>query len=154
MDDGKLVLRLRQFFGDRDTAGFGVWDFVHAEGSPLLALMYARLFWPTFEEIDGMILLKDGVEDDADRARVRDALDKSNGDRAFVERSFNLRQVEDLFGSRINDTSDAEDCLLAALLREMWQCRVCSLYPRTQFHVLVVPPEETGGSVGVTIYQK
>ena len=66
----ELVECLRRLYPERDTTGFGVFDFLHAEGSPLLAIFYSWLFWPEFVEIDGMVFLKETIEDDADRNRV------------------------------------------------------------------------------------
>ena len=153
MDDSQLIVRLKGFFHTRAADGFNVLDFLHAEGSPLVALMYARLFWPEFVEVDGMVLLKESVEDEADRARVMDAMQRKGGDRAFVEYSFNMREVEDIFGRRIGDSTDAEDLVLVEKLCAMWQCRLREVYPGLTFSVLVVPPESTGGSVGITFYQ-
>lgn len=153
MDDNDLNRRLRELFERSGAENFNTLDFLHAEGSPLLALMYARLFWPDFVEFDQMVFMTDTVEDAADQERIQAALQRNSGNRMLVERSFNLREVEDLFGARIGESTDTEDQALMMTLREMWEARLKSLYPDRQFKVLVIPPSETGGTVGVTFYE-
>jgi hypothetical protein len=152
MDDEQLSHRLQALFAHRNAENFNVLDFVYADGSPLMALMYVRLFWPEFVEFEDMIFLKESVEDDADRARVREALGHQQ-DRAAIESSFNLKEMHELFGPRINETTDDEDQVLMTKLREMWDARLNAVYNERRFIVTVVQPEENGGNLGITFYQ-
>ena len=121
MEDHHLVRRLQQLLPDSDTANFDVLDFVAAFGSPLEALMYSRLFWPEFVEIDGMIFLKESIEYEDDRQRLARALEYYGGDRTQTEQSFNLVEVPSmLFTTRKGETAEEEDRWLAQRLAEMW----------------------------------
>ena len=151
--DEELVQLLRRLYPDRDTTGFNVFDFLHAEGSPAHALLYSRLFWPEFVEIDEMVLLKESVEDEADRDRLAGATKRYSGDRRKTEESFNLVEVPCLFGKRLLETDEKEAQWLADRLAAMWRCRLKELYPSRRFSVEVIPPEETGGEVGIVFYQ-
>jgi hypothetical protein len=66
-----LLEILRRRHPDRDTTGFDLFDFIHAHGSPVDALLYSALFWPEFVEVDGAVLASDVIEGEADLARVR-----------------------------------------------------------------------------------
>jgi hypothetical protein len=154
MDDAKLLERLRVLYPDREMREFNILDVIHAEGSPLLALLYGRLFWPEFVEIDGMVFLKETVEDDDDRRRLRQAFERYGYDRTQTEQSFNLVEVEDLFGNHAAETSEDEDNDLLEQLRQMWSARLSQLFPARHFRVDVVPAEQTGGSVGLLFWME
>ncbi|MCI0530192.1 MAG: hypothetical protein L0Y56_22340 [Nitrospira sp.] len=153
MKDEQLINRLRTKYTELNTTGFNVFDFLHAEGSGLEALMYARLFWPEFIEIDDMVFLKETVENEDDRKRVGEAFEYYEKDRCKTEQSFNLVEIHSLFGRRSGETTDAEDRQLAELLAEMWRYRLQLLYPYRRFLVEVLEPEQTGGEVAVMFYQ-
>ena len=153
MKDEQLVERLRTITPDRDTTGFNIFDFLHMEGSPLLALLYSRLFWPAFVEIDGMVFLKETFEDMDDYRRLAEAFERYGRDPQKTEQAFNLVEVPSLFGRRLGETTDEEDVFLAERLAEMWRCRLQQLYPQRRFMVEVLKPEQTGGEVGVIFYQ-
>jgi len=154
MDDTKLLERLRVLYPDRDMREFNVLDALHAEGSPLLALLYARLFWPEFVEIDGMVFLKETIEDEDDRRRLREAFEHYGHDRTQTEKSFNLVELEDLFGTHAGETSDDEDHDLLERLRQMWSARLSQLFPAQRFRVELIPNEQTGGSVGLLFWME
>ncbi len=72
--------------------------------------MYSRLFWPEFVEIEGMIFLKESMEDEADRQRLADTLERYGGDRTQTEQSFNLVEVPSmLFTTCKGETTEDED---------------------------------------------
>jgi len=154
MADAELIERLRAYFSSQDSTGFNVLDFIHREGSPLLALMYSRLFWPEFAEIDGMIFLKEDVENDEQVGDVREAFQHYGQNRQQTEKSFNRIDVPHLFGARIGDTTDEEDLWLATRLAEMWRCRLRELYPDRRFSVEVAIPEgDSAEEIGVLFYE-
>jgi hypothetical protein len=152
MDDAKLLERLREVFPDCDMQNFNVLDLVYAEGSPLLALLYSRLFWPDFVEIDGMVFLKETMEDSDDLRRLREAFDHYGHDPIQTEQSFNLVEVEDLFGRRRIETSEDEDRELLERMRQMWLARLTQLFPARRFRVELVEPEHNGGSMGLIFW--
>jgi hypothetical protein len=157
MQEEELIKDLRELHTepDLDTSDFEVRDFVYAFGSPLDALMYSRLFWPEFVEINEMVFLKGTIEDEDDRRRLAEAFEQNRRDRSETEQAFNLVEVpSDLFGKRMGDTTEEEDHWLAERLAEMWRSRLQLIYPNRQFVVEVLNPENTGGEVGVIFYQK
>jgi hypothetical protein len=132
-------------------------DFVAAFGSPLQALMYSRLFWPEFVEIDGMVFLKESMEYDDDRRRLAEALEYYGGDLTQTEQSFNLVEVpSSLFTDyeALNETTEEEDLWLAQRLAQMWRACLSNRYPGREF-ILEVLQEDTGGgdAVSVIFYQ-
>jgi len=52
-----LIKRLSTLYAEKDTTNFNALDYVYAVGSPLQALMYSKLFWPEFIEIEDMVFL-------------------------------------------------------------------------------------------------
>lgn len=137
---------------DEDTSGFNYFDFLHALGSSLDALFYSRLFWPEFVEINGMVFLKETIEDDDDKDRLDEALERYGGDKTKTEQSFNITEIPSLFGKNLAETTDEEDFVLAERLAEMWQHRLRLIYPDRKFTVQILSAEETGGEVGVVFY--
>ena len=155
MEDDHLVRRLRELNPELDTTNFDMLDFVAALGSTLDALMYSRLFWPEFVEIEGMVFLKESMEDEDDRRRLADALERYGGDRTRTEQSFNLVEVpSDLFTMRKGDTTEEEARWLAQRLAQVWLACLRYRYPGRDFVMEVLDPEETGGEVGVIFYQR
>jgi hypothetical protein len=137
-----------------DTTAFGVREMIYVSGSPLDALVYSRLLWPDFVEIEGMVFMEGTIEDEEDRQRLGQALDEYNKDFTLTEQAFNLVEVpSDLFGRRAAETTEEQDHWLAERLAEMWRARLHLRYPAQQFVVKVLEPKETGGEVGVVFYQ-
>jgi hypothetical protein len=52
-----LIKRLSTLYAEEDTTNFNVLDYVYVFGSPLQALMYSKLFWPEFIEIEDMVVV-------------------------------------------------------------------------------------------------
>lgn len=117
------------------------------------ALLYARLFWPDFIEIEGMVFLEGAFEDEEDMRRLREALDRYGGDREQVERSFNFHELDLLFGG-LAGTSEQEDEWLAEQIVRLWRARLDDLFPTKQFRVEVVRPTPSEGhEIGVIFFQ-
>lgn len=157
MRDDELLGKLREIYSapDIDPSSFDVRDMIYAFGSPLTAIMYSRLFWPEFVEIDGMVFMEGTIEDEGDRRQLTLAFERCGKDRSLTERSFNLVEVPaHLFGRNAGETTEAEDFWFAQRLRDMWDARLKTLYPERRFVVEVLTPETTGGEVGIIFYQK
>lgn len=149
-----LIKRLSILYAEQDTANFNVLDYVYACGSPLQALMYSKLFWPEFIEIEDMVFLKDKIEDEDDRHSVLKILEQQEGNRLKTEQAFNLLEIPpDIFGKKMGETTEKEDQYLAEILAEMWHCRLQMLYPSRSFKVELLSAEETGGEIGIRFYQ-
>ena len=142
---------LRRRLPEQDTSGFTLADFAYAAGSPVDALLYSRLFWPELAEVDGAILLRDGVEDEDDLARVRASV-RERGP-VETERRFNLRELSDLFGNGLAEIDDDHAEVLLARLAEMWRGRLHERFPERRFTVEVLTADETGGDIGICFHQ-
>ena len=154
MKDKELIQRLRARGPHRDTTGFNLFDFLHTEGCGLDALLYSRLFWPEFVEMNQMVFLKETFEDEDDWRRLAEAFEHYGKDYRKTEQSFNLVEIPSLFGRRVGETTDEDDHWLAERLAEMWSYRLQVLYPHRHFVVEVLEPEQTGGEVAVIFYQQ
>ena len=157
MKDEELLKKLREVYrtSDIESSSFDLRDMIYAFASPLEALMYSRLFWPEFVEIDDMVFLKGTIEDEEDRQRLKEVFEQNNGDTARTEQDFNLVEVpSDLFGRRAGETTEEEDHWLAERLAEMWRTRLNLLYPTRKFVAEILKPDETGGEVGIVFFQK
>jgi len=149
-----LIKRLSSLYTEQDTTNFNVLDYVYAFGSPLQVLMYSKLFWPEFIEIEDMVFLKDRMEDEDDRRAVLKVLEQHEGNRSKTEQAFNLFEIpQDMFGKKMGETTEEEDRYLAEILVEMWQCRLQMLFPNRSFKVMLLTAEETGGEIGILFYQ-
>lgn len=149
-----LIKRLSTLYTEQDTTNFNVLDYVYAAGSPLQALMYSKLFWPEFIEIEDMVFLKDRIEDEDDRSAVLKVLEQHEGNRSETERDFNLFEIpQDMFGKKMGETTEEEDRYLAEILVEMWRCRLRTLFPNRSFKVMLLTADETGGEIGILFYQ-
>src|SRR5262245_41627376 len=97
-----LIKRLSTSYTEEDTTNFNVLDYVYAVGSPLQALMYSKLFWPEFIEIEDMVFLKDRIEDEDDRRAVLKVLEQHEGNQRKTEQAFNLFEIPpDIFGKNM-----------------------------------------------------
>jgi hypothetical protein len=149
--DDELLQTLQRRHPDQDTTGFSLFDFIHALGSPLDALLYSALFWPELVEVDGAILSSDAIEDEADLVRIR-AIVRERG-AVETEKRFNLREFSDLFGNGLAEIDDRQAEALLGRLAEMWRGRLAARFPGRRFAVDVWQPDETGGDIGIVFYQ-
>jgi len=151
MDDISLKSFLARTYPGKGRSSFGFWDYIFAEGSVEAAILYGKLYSPSFVEVDDLVLLADVVSDHESVSRVRTALRKY-GDREAVERQFNLVEIDSILvhGEALGDD---EDRLLASMLVEVWEAMLAQRFPRRRFVVRVVEPDETSGGFGILFYQ-
>lgn len=149
--DERILQRAREVWREPFT-GFTIYDLLHAKGSPLDALLYAKLFWPAFRQIAGMTFLPFAIEDEADEKRIHAALDEY-GDRTRVEEEFNRVEVASLFGRRRGETTASDDDLLAEYLVATWAAKLRLDYPAKQFRLQITTGID-GTDVEVTMYEQ
>jgi hypothetical protein len=153
MDDSLLIDHLKEFHSKADTSNFNVLDFISAFGSPLYALAYSKLFWPDFIEFEEMIFLKEHVEDEEDRERIRAALSKFHTTKE-VEQSFNQFMIPNIFFSAgLGTTTDEENWQLAERIAAMWKARLAQLFPNKKCVVELQSPEEINDEPTIVVYQ-
>ncbi|MBX3282036.1 MAG: hypothetical protein KF756_06115 [Acidobacteria bacterium] len=148
--------RLKAYFSSEDTRNFSVLDFVGTFGSPLIALAYAKLFWPDFVEFKGMIFVGDNFDRET-KDRIDAILHSSEAERedfSGIEKSFNFFEVPSyFFGRHAGDTNEEEDRYLAEKLAEMWKCKLSMDFPERSFVIKLIEPEESGGEIALMFYQ-
>jgi hypothetical protein len=145
------VLR-KALAGERDVTGWGRDDFLYGFGSTRGALIYSVLFAPNFVEVDGFIFIDDYSASSPERwdqlaTNIREARAKSSDDLAVLVSSYNWLEVPYLFSDHRG--ADEEDTILARVIADAWRARLRGLYPDRTFEVRVLPPSETGSTIGV-----
>jgi hypothetical protein len=140
MDDKKFRARFEGPYRVKnngvDPAGFTALDFVGALGSVGNALLYSRLFWPEFVEVDGMVFIKDYVDDLGGADVIRKMRDDI-GEGQSIEKNINNFDVNLNFPNHPEENAEGDDLLLAKQLAKMWSMRLQHLYTRRRFRVEV-----------------
>lgn len=154
MDDKLFRARFegqyRAKYDGADPAGFTALDFVGALGSIGNALLYSRLFWPEFIEVDGVVFLKDFVDDLGGPDAIRKMRVDLRGEQS-IEKSVNNFDVNLSFPNHPEENAEGDDLLLANQLANMWSLRLQQLYTHRRFHVEVT---EDNGSPCVSFYEE
>jgi len=107
-------------------------------GSLGQAIAYADLFWPSFVEHDGCILLAGRFNQDSFQSWVV----ATGGDRRAIEGVINHTHILDLFLRHDAAPTREQVVWLGRLLREMWQAKVDRDFPGRG--VVVSFPEDAG----------
>ena len=136
-----------------EVESFELMDYQWAHGTPLGALLYRELFWPTFVEIDGMVFWKEMIDANGVE-RVHSAYERYGQDKTLTERSFNFIEVPELFAKDPEDVSGELLDELARTLCETWKARLESTFPEKRFAVDFEPAnDDTGEECGLWFYQ-
>ena len=150
--DEQIIATFSKKYPEQRFTKFNLFDLIHAVGSPLDALLYAKLFWPDFVEFEEMVFFKNHVEDEGDRDRVRKALTTGKLTKCEVEKQFNLVEIPYLFGSKIGESDDNLDVSLSRFLTLTWESKLKMQFPSRNIIVELDTPEEDVPSI--TVYQK
>jgi hypothetical protein len=151
MTDKQLSHDLSGRIGVDQALKLNTLDFISQHGSVLDALMYSRLFWLEFVEIDDMIFLKEVVEDETDRKCLTEMLDSYSGDKSLAEESLNLLYLRDEIGD--GDATDEQVLALSERIESIWRARLLLAYPGRRFEVQV-QFEDDKGDLAVTFYRE
>lgn len=119
-------------------------------GSLGQAIAYAELFWPTFVEHEGCILLSERFN----RDNFQSWLETTHGDRKAVEAVINHTHILDLFVRHETEPTREQVVSLGRNLKEMWQAKVDRDFPGR--NVMVIFPEDAGEDLlgyEITIFQ-
>lgn len=120
-------------------------DMVHEFGSGEAALLYSCLFVPRFVEIDGSVLIN--LDSSNLNETFRAAKSESKLSVSEIEASFNFLELPYIFSDR--SATFEELRLLAAQIREAWECHLRAKYPTRRFAVNVVGADVTGEDIGI-----
>ena len=108
-------------------------DYLGEEGGPTLALAFAALFWPTFVEVRGCVLLSDRYED----RNFEEWWQELAGDCRAIEAVANHLHLWDVFDP--DDEHVPPEALnhLAEVLGRTWRCALAEQFPDRRFEVEV-----------------
>lgn len=119
-------------------------------GSLGQAIAYSELFWPSFVEHDGCVLLAGRF----DHQNFESWLAATNGDRRAVEGVMNHTHILDLFVQHQTEPTQEQVVWLGRLLKEMWQAKLDREFPGRD--IVVSFPEDAGDDLlgyEITIFQ-
>jgi hypothetical protein len=154
MDDNLFRVRFegryRAKYDGADPAGFTAFDFVGALGSIGNALLYSRLFFPEFIEVDGMVFVKDLADDCGGMDGIRKKRVDIGNDQS-LEKSVNNFDVNLSLPNHPDENADGDDLLLAGQLAKTWSLRLQQLYSHRKFHVEV---NDDNGSPCVSFFEE
>ena len=114
-------------------------DYLAASGSAVQALMACDLFLPRLVVVEGLVLLRQSVDDQAQRDALRSALECR--DPAAVQRSFNRQELAHTFAE--DGTSDLTLPALAVGVAESWRAWLAHRFPGRTF-VVDIEHEDDG----------
>lgn len=151
----ELIDALRRHYYTGPDGEFCSEEVLAAHGTAIGALLYAQVFCPPVEEIDGMVLIKlqEAMADDETARAVRQSSNQVNIDLQELQRSFNRVEPLRLFAIEQPDITDEEEKLLIEILSESWRAWLHWKYPGRRFVVESMSREETGGDLGITFYE-
>jgi len=142
----------RYFVDDDATFTIAATDLLGQYGDMRYALLYSKIFFPEFVEVDGSIFLK--VDEDDKRAELFSVRRKtSTMPLAQSEASFNSEEVGYLFRRDHQISSDAIEIKLAHIIADAWRDRLSRLYPSRTFSVSVLDPDESGSVYSVEFFE-
>ena len=141
----RLKEALLRYFADRGS--YDVDDFVHAYGDPRQALLLFRVFFPSFSEVEGHVVLSAFLDDDSEPNRLVTRLRASPSETSSVLKGYRWLEVPYMFAETA--LSDEDDVLLAKMLARSWLAALSMEFPARTWLTRVLNPEETGGVVGV-----
>ena len=157
VNEDTALRRLQTRFPGHDKS-VDVMDFLYVCGSPVDALMYLRLFWPSFIEIDGMVIWSDAnsMQGFDLPTTVRRAYDRWSRDKQQTEKACNLVEVPQLFLDERAELDDDELCeYLIASMCETWSARLRELFPGRVFSFERWPTDDkTGEEAGFRFWEE
>ncbi len=156
MNQDETLRRLRTRFPGHDKS-FDVMDFLYRCGSPVDALMYQALFWPSFIEIDGMVIWAEAPATQGKdlRSSVRLAQDDLFRDKQQTERAFNFVEVPELFADPGGEMDEDLCEEIISSMCAMWSARLRELYPGRVFHFERSPADDkTGEEAGFLFWEE
>lgn len=137
----------RERWGDKDRVGFG--SYVSSELHPEDALIFSKLLFPNFVEVDGCVLL----EDRFDLENFSRWMKEMEGATASVERVLNHTHIYDIFGGCKYDVSDSIFEQLGKVIAFSWGVALKKSFPTRSFCVSFSFSEADYGPV-VTFWQE
>lgn len=119
------------------------WSYIYHNLDPEDVLIMMKLYWPRFQEINGMIIREDVVS--TFKSRI-----ESSSPSPATERSYNLVKLWDLFHE-----SSAEEVYvrLAESMKITWTAAIKEQFKTKKFVVELINSESSYGPM-LTVYQQ
>jgi hypothetical protein len=118
-------------------------NYIESRGSYELAVAFADLFWPDFQEIRGCIIRMSGFRQDNFDAWW----ERTRGDTLQIESVLNLLHIGELVPSDVSDLDDSVLAYLGHTIVDMWRCRLATLFPDRAMVVRMDSDGEFGPTV-------
>ncbi len=118
------------------------WSYIYHNFNPEDVLLIAKLYWPVFQEINGMVIRDDVVCEFRNRI-------ESSPPSSVIERSYNLLKLWDLF----NESADEAIYIqLAEKMTVTWSAALNEQFKNKKFVVELINSEQSYGPM-LTVYQ-
>lgn len=121
------------------------WRAIRQRGDAQLALAFARLYWPTFVEQAGCVLL----EHRAAAEDVASALEQRDGNTRQVEWMLNHVHLWDELPTEQDEVEDAMLMDVGRTVVRCWHAALAEQFPGREFEISLVGPDD---DYGPTIY--
>ena len=117
--------------------GIDLESWIGCEGRFSLAIGYATLFWPSFEEVDGYIV-RSGVS----RECLKSWASREGANRQSVEALVNHEHLADIQYVGCPDCSSDKLVALGRVLKEIYEAKLAYQFPNRKFCVSLYEPED------------
>lgn len=124
----------------------GLLEFLGEQGGATLALAFASLFWPSFIEVRGCVIL----EERYDGRNFEEWWQKLGGNCSDVEAAVNHVHLWDVFDPDDEDVPDEALAYIGEILARTWSCALREKFPDRDFRVeLSDEPQDYGPTLTV-----
>jgi hypothetical protein len=127
-------------------------DLIWEHGDPIQALLLFPLFFPSFVEVDGHVVLESYVEEEGGPARLRELLRSSARGSSQVLEGYRWREVPSQFRNLAHIDEDTL-LALAQLIAVSWKAALSMRFPDRAWSTAVLSPQQTGGELAVSFTQ-
>lgn len=119
------------------------WSYIYHNLDPEDVLIMTKLYWPIFQEINGMIIREDVL------SRFKSRIESSQAS-PVTERSYNLLKLWDVF----HETADESVYVkLAESMKITWAAAIKEQFKNRKFVVELINSEKSYGPM-LTVYQQ
>jgi hypothetical protein len=109
----------------------GLLDFLGEQGGATMAVAFAGLFWPSFVEVRGCVVL----EERHDERTFEEWWRKLEGDCAAIEEVINHFHLWDVFEFEDEDVPEEGLTYVGEVLVRTWRCALSEQFPEREFRV-------------------
>ncbi len=107
----------------------GIWDYLSQQGGASLAVACSYLFWPSFIEVNGCVLLEERYEPE----NFHEWWERLSGNIPEVEDMINHVHLWDIFYLDEDELPDGKLEELACVMAKCWECALSEALATRQF---------------------